>query len=94
MLLTQRPGGDYAYITDDTPTLVHTGEGILKRIIINKALTGTIKVIDTADDEETTANIATITNPAVGDIYPYGCDFTDGLLIVASGACDITVVSE
>ncbi len=94
MLLTQRPGGDYTYIKDNTPTLVKTGEGILKRILINKAFTGTIKVIDTADDTETTANMGTIENPTVGLAFPYQCDFTNGLLIIASGTCDITVVSE
>lgn len=92
MLLTQRPGGDYTYITTATTTQVKTGEGILKRIVINAALTGTIKIIN--GTAGTTANIATITNPTVGTQFEYTLDFADGLRIVTSDTCDITVVSE
>ena len=75
------------YITDNTETQV---SGACKKclITVNKALTGTIKVIDgTAGN---TANVATITDPTVGSQYVY-YDFATGVRIVASGACDITV---
>lgn len=81
----------YKYITDDTATNVMTG-GVRKAIItVNAALTGSIKVIDGTSG--TTANVATITNPTVGSSYEYW-DLTDGLRIIASGACDITVNAD
>lgn len=90
MMLTYRPGGEYSNITDNTPTQCKTGAGVLKKIVVNAALTGTIKVIDNTTG--TTANIATITNPTVGSVFNYECDFTTGLLIIASGTCNITVI--
>ena len=92
MQLIHRPGGEYTLITDDTATQCKTGAGVLKYIQINAALTGTIKVIDNTSG--TTANIGTITNPAVGDRYFAGLDFTAGLRIIASGSCNITVVYD
>lgn len=76
-----------SYITAAATTQVC---GPIKKVLItiNAALTGTIKVID--NDTGTTANVATITNPAVGDYYEYW-DFTVGVRIVTSATCDITV---
>lgn len=76
-----------AYIVDTTETQV---SGPAKRVLVtvNAALTGSIKVIDNTTGS--TANVATITNPTVGTSYEYW-DFTSGVRIVASGACDITV---
>ena len=80
-----------SYIVDSTATQVVTG-GARKVIVqVNAALTGTIKVIDGVSGS--TANVATITNPAVGDRYEYW-DFTAGVRIIASGACDITVNAD
>jgi hypothetical protein len=80
-----------AYIVDNTATQVDTGY-ISKAIIqVNAALTGSIKVIDNITG--TTANVATITNPTVGSKYEYW-DFKLGVLIIASGSCDITVSTE
>lgn len=81
----------YAYIVDTTPTLVYTGK-IKKAIIqVNAALTGTIKVIDGTSG--TTANVATITNPSVGDRYEYW-GIQTGLLVIASTTCNITVSAD
>jgi hypothetical protein len=77
-----------AYITAAATTQVHTGKLQLVKIQVNAALTGTITVID--GTAGTTANVAVITNPAVGDIYEYW-DFADGLRIVTNAVCDITV---
>lgn len=76
-----------AYITTNAETQV---SGPCKKVLItvNAALTGTVKVIDNTTGS--TANVATITNPTVGSSYQYW-DFTSGVRIVASGACDITV---
>lgn len=80
-----------AYIVDSTATQVDTGY-ISKAIVqVNAALTGSIKVLDNTTG--TTANVATITNPTVGSRYEYW-DFKLGVLIIASGACDITVSTE
>lgn len=78
----------HAYITTDDATQVFTGRA--RRVVIqnNADLTGNIAVID--GTEGTTANVATITNPEVGDRFEY-YDFNDGVRIKASAACNITV---
>ena len=80
-----------AYITDTTETNVATGASRKAIVQVNAALTGSIKVIDGTSG--TTANVATITNPTVGSRYEYW-DFTSGVRIIASGACDITVSTD
>lgn len=77
-----------AYITDSTTTQVFTGPATRVLIQVNAALTGTIKVIDGITGS--TANVATITNPTVGQPYEYW-DFALGVRIIASTTCDITV---
>jgi hypothetical protein len=79
------------YIVDATETQVATGRTGKVIVQVNAALTGTIKVIDGTTGN--TANVATITNPTVGSVYEYW-DFTSGVRIVASGACDITVCAD
>ena len=76
------------YITTGATTQCFTGPAEKVLITVNAALTGSIKVID--DITGTTANVATITNPAVGDYYEYW-DFGIGVRIVTSTTCDITV---
>lgn len=78
----------YANIKDTTATQVATGYCRKVRVVVNAALTGNIKVIDNTTG--TTANVATITNPGVGNSFEY-YDFTLGCLIIASTTCDITV---
>lgn len=79
------------YIVDTTETQVAAGK-ISKVIVqVNAALTGTIKVIDGISG--TTANVATITNPTVGSKFEYW-DFTTGVRVIASGACDVTVCTD
>lgn len=77
-----------SYITTGTTTQVYTGRSSRVVIQVNAALTGTIKVID--GTAGTTADVATITNPTVGTRYEY-YDFEDGVRIVTSTTCDITV---
>lgn len=76
-----------ANILDGTATQV---AGPASKIIIqvNAALTGSIKVIDGTTGS--TANVATITNPVVGNVFEYW-DFTVGVRVIASTTCDITV---
>lgn len=82
------------YITTATTTQVYTvtGNQLLSRvrIMVNAALTGTITVIDGVSG--TTANVAVITNPTVGQAYEYW-DFSSGVRIVTSAPCDITVLT-
>lgn len=79
-----------AYITTNAETQV---AGPSRKVIVqvNAALTGNIKVIDNITGS--TANVATITNPAVGNKFEYW-DFTSGVRIVASTTCDITVSTD
>jgi len=79
------------YIVDTTETQVAAGK--IRKVIVqvNAALTGTIKVIDGISG--TTANVATITNPTVGSKFEYW-DFTTGVRVIASGACDVTVCAD
>lgn len=77
-----------AYIVDSTATNVSDQPSTKVLIQVNAALTGSIKVIDGVSG--TTANVATITNPLVGNQFEYW-NFTTGVRVIASGACDITV---
>lgn len=77
-----------AYIVDSTQTQVATGYARRVLIQVNATLVGSIKVIDGVSG--TTANVATITNPTVGDFYEYG-EFLTGVRVIASTTCDITV---
>jgi len=79
----------YSYITSATTTQV--GSACKKVVVVvNTALTGTIKVIDGITG--TTANVATITNPGVGAMFTY-FDLNSGVRIVTSATCDITVLT-
>ncbi len=79
----------YSYITTGTTTQVKTGAVYKTLITVNADLTGTIKIID--GTAGTTANVATITNPtAAGKIFEYW-NLQNGLRIVTSTTCDITV---
>lgn len=77
-----------SYITAAATTQVHTGKLKKVHITVNGALTGTITVIDGTSG--TTADVAVITNPTVGSSYEYW-DFEEGLRLVTSATCDITV---
>lgn len=79
-----------AYIIDNTATQV-SGPADEVLITINAALTGSIKVIDGITG--TTANVATITNPTVGNIFKY-YGFNTGVRVIASTSCDITVSTK
>lgn len=81
----------YTYITTGATTQVKTGMVYSVLITVNTALTGSITVIDGTTG--TTANVAVITNPTVGQAYRYW-DLVNGLRIVTSTTCDITVMCE
>lgn len=81
----------YTYITTGATTQVKTGNIYSVLITVNAALTGTITIIDGTTG--TTGNVAIITNPTVGSSYRYW-DLANGLRIVTSTTCDITVMCE
>lgn len=78
----------YSYITTGTTVQVTTGNARKVIVMVNAALTGSIKVIDGTTGS--TANVATITNPTVGSYYEYW-DFQTGVRIVTSTTCDVTI---
>lgn len=80
-----------SYIVAAATTQVFTGISRKVLITVNAALTGTITVIDGTSG--TTGNVAIITNPTVGSSYEYW-DFKDGVRIVTSATCDITVNAD
>lgn len=79
------------YITTATTTQCETDRVNKVLIQVNAALTGTITVIDGTTG--TTANVAIITNPGVGNKFDY-YDFKQGVRIVTSATCDITVNTD
>ena len=90
--------GPYSFtnIAGAATTTVRTGRGVLKGIVVNKAVaSGIITVYDNTAGSGT--KIATITNPATllhSQIsLDYGeAAFTTGLTIVTSAADDISVI--
>lgn len=82
----------YTYITTAATTQVLTGQGVLVRIVINKATTGTVTIID--DVAGTTANIGVIAIGAIAMPIEYGILVTKGIRIINSATEDITIVSS
>lgn len=78
----------YNYIATGATVQVFTGAARKVTVMVNAALTGTIKVIDGMTG--TTANVATITNPGVSNYFEYW-DFQQGVRIVTSTTCDVTI---
>ena len=78
----------YQRITTATTTQVDTGKANRVLLQVNEDLTGTITVIDGTSG--TTANVAVITNPSSSESFEYW-DFNNGIRIVTSAVCDITV---
>jgi hypothetical protein len=85
-------GNAFSNVSTATTTTVKTGAGVLDRLVINKAGTGTTIVIY----DNTAASgtkIATLTSTAQTTLH-YNIRFTTGLTIVTdagSGAADVTV---
>ena len=84
-------------ITTQTTTVVKTGDAILEKIVVNKALAnGTIAIYD--DVAAVSGSLlATVTIPAAVLLnqftLPYGMRMSKGITIVTGGAnSDITVV--
>ena len=88
-------GDSFLNIAGAATTVVKTGAGVLKKIIINKAVaTGVVTVYDNTADSGT--KIGTITQPAAvlqsQNVLFFDLAFSTGLTIVTSSTDDITVV--
>lgn len=84
----------YSNITAAGTNTIKSGIGVLKRISVNKPISGsTITIYDNTAGSG--VKIGTITNTT--DVKPYfvdfGCFFATGLTIVTSGNDDLTVVT-
>jgi hypothetical protein len=87
-------GSNYTNITSKTTTVVKTGPGVLKSIIINKAGSAdTLTIYDNTAGSGTTIGTITVT-ASVNFVFNYEAAFSTGLTIVSGGttAGDYTVI--
>lgn len=80
------------YITSATTTQVLTGQGSLVRIVINKATTGAISIIDNITGS--TVNIGVIAAATPAQSIEYGIQVVSGIRIINASTEDITVISS
>ncbi len=83
----------YKNITSATTTLCAVGAGALKRIILNTAANGTVKLYDGITAVNIFASI-TVSSSDIPTVWEFGTQFNTGLTIVTSASTDITVVYE
>ena len=79
-------------ITTATTTVVKTGIGRLKAIVVNTTAAGTITIYDNTSAAGT--KIGTMKTSIAENTYTYECRFQTGLTIVTGAASDITVIWE
>lgn len=82
----------YDNITAATTTTVKSGQGVLKRIVINETAAGTIAIYDNTAGSGTL--IGTLKASIAEQSLEYDAHFTTGLTIVTAAASDITVMYE
>lgn len=90
-LMTTRPGTSTRITTATTTTPV-SGTGILAKIIVEVALTGTVTVYDNTAASGTVLAILPI--GTVAGVYMFDSKFTTGLTLVTSAADRIIVVAD
>ncbi len=83
----------YKNITTATTTLCASGAGELKRIVLNTAANGTVKLYDGLTAVNIFASI-TVSSSDIPTVWEFGTQFNTGLTIVTSAATDITVIYE
>lgn len=83
-------GYSFTYISTATGTLVKTGAGVLKSIIVNGGTTGTIVANDNTAASGTTIFSFDTTNAIA--TYNFELAFTTGLYITTSAATKVTVI--
>lgn len=87
------PISSYKNITTATTTLCAIGAGELKRITLNTAANGTVKLYDGVTAVNIFASI-TVSSSDIPTVWEFDLQFNTGLTIVTSAATDITVVFE
>jgi len=84
--------GNSVYISTNTTTVVKTGKGRLKRIVVTETAAGAITVYDNTAGSGTV--LALLKASIVEGSYELDIDFGTGLTIVTAGASKLTVVLE
>lgn len=90
MMMT-RPGS-LTRITSATTTTAVSGTGILAKIIIEVATTGTVTVYDNTAGSGTILTILPIGTTA--EVYSFDASFTTGLTLVTSAADRVVVIAD
>lgn len=88
-------GNSFLNINSAATTVVKSGAGVLKKIIINKGVvSSTITIYDNTAGSGTKIGTITFGLALLTDLASpvFDCIFSTGLTIVTSGAVDITVV--
>lgn len=83
--------GQWLNIVGNATTVIKTGAGCLISVIINtKGAAGAVKLYD--DPAAANNPIGSIDSAAFAGPIKYGLAFTKGLVVVTTGAPDVTVV--
>lgn len=80
----------FVHIASATTTVVHAGNCILERLVINTTAAGAITIYN--DDDGTDNTIAILPSSAAVGTYEYGCYCSLGVSVVTAAASDITVI--
>jgi len=83
--------GTPTYIATATTTLVASGRGVLKRIIVSETAAGAITVYDNTAGSGTI--IALFKASIIEQSFEIGADFAVGCTIVTAAASKITVIT-
>lgn len=76
-------------------TVVSTGKSFIGRLVINKALTGTVQIWDSTNGTTNGTTIAVIAASTAAGTFMYDASLANGLTIITSSASDdITVMSS
>ena len=84
--------GSFLNIASATTTIVKTGPGSLRAIIVNTTAAGTITIYDNTAASGTKVGI--LKASVVEGSYLYGCKVSTGITVVTGAASDITVVFD
>ena len=82
--------GTATYISTATTTLIATGRGVLKRIVLGETAAGTITVYDNIT---ATGTVLAVLKASIAEqTYEIGASFSVGCTIVTAGASKLTAI--
>lgn len=82
--------GTATYISTATTTLIATGRGVLKRIVLGETAAGTITVYDNIT---ATGTVLAVLKASIAErTYEIGANFSVGCTIVTAGASKLTAI--